>query len=112
MKILFVQPSAGFLMRGTTYPVCRSIMVTASYMQSLGHEVLVFDRCIDFRDADKVVTAFGPEFAMFYIPPTASIKDAIEVSTVAKNAVRQLYGVRLLLQHFHIRLLMEVMLTL
>ncbi|MBR3835389.1 MAG: B12-binding domain-containing radical SAM protein, partial [Clostridia bacterium] len=85
MKILFVQPSAGFLMRGTTYPVCRSIMVTASYMQSLGHEVLVFDRCIDFRDADKVVTAFGPDFAMFYIPPTASIKDAIEVSTVAKK---------------------------
>lgn len=85
MKILFVQPSAGFLMRGTTYPVCRSIMVTASYMQSLGHEVLVFDRCIDFRKAEKVVTAFNPDVAMFYIPPTASVRDAIEVSSIARK---------------------------
>ena len=85
MKILFVQPSAGFLMRGTTYPVCRSIMVTASYMKFRGHEVLVFDRCIDFRNAKKVVGDFKPDAAMLYIPPTASVKDAIEVSTIAKE---------------------------
>ncbi len=85
MKILFVQPSAGFLMRGTTYPVCRSIMVTASYMKSLGHEVLVFDRCVDFRDANKVVGSFCPEAAVLYIPPTASVKDAIFVSSLARE---------------------------
>lgn len=85
MKILFVQPSAGFLMRGTTYPVCRSIMVTASYMQSLGNEVLVFDRCVDFRNTEKVVKDFNPEAAMFYLPPTASVKDAIYVTGLAKE---------------------------
>lgn len=85
MKILFVQPSAGFLMRGTTYPVCRSIMVTASYMQSLGNEVLVFDRCIDFRNAEKVIKDFKPDAAMFYLPPSASVKDAIYVTGLAKE---------------------------
>lgn len=85
MKILFVQPSAGFLMRGTTYPVCRSIMVTASYMKSLGHEVMVHDRCIDFRKAEKILGSFRPQLLMLYAPPTASVKDAIEVSTVARK---------------------------
>lgn len=85
MKILFVQPSAGFLMRGTTYPVCRSIMVTASYMKSIGHEVMVHDRCIDFRQAEKIFSSFRPQLLMLYAPPTASVKDAIEVSTVARK---------------------------
>ena len=85
MKILFVQPSAGFLMRGTTYPVCRSIMVTASYMKSIGHEVMVHDRCIDFRKAEKVFDSFRPQLLMLYAPPTASVKDAIEVSIVARK---------------------------
>lgn len=85
MKILFVQPSAGFLLRGTTYPVCRSMMVTASYMKSLGHEVLVHDRCIDFRKADEIIDSFKPQFTMIYLPPTASLKDAIEISCHAKS---------------------------
>lgn len=85
MKILFVQPSAGFLMRGTTYPVCRSIMVTSSYMKMLGHEVMVYDRCIDFRKAEEVFDSFGPELLMLYAPPTASLKDAINVSALAKK---------------------------
>lgn len=85
MKILFIQPPAGFLMRGTTYPVCRSMMVTASYLKSLGYEVQVFDRCVDFRKADKVIEGFRPDFVMIYITPTASLKDAIEDSKSSKK---------------------------
>lgn len=85
MKILFVQPSAGFLMRGTTYPVCRSIMVTASYMKSISHNVKVFDRCIDFSKAEKVFDDFSPEAVVVYVPPTASIKDAAFISELAKK---------------------------
>lgn len=85
MKILFVQPSAGFMMRGTTYPVCRSMMVTASYMKSLGNEVQVFDRCVDFRDAKKVIEAFNADAVMLYLPPTASVGDAIYVSSLARE---------------------------
>ncbi len=84
MKILFVQPCAGFMMRGTTYPVCRSMMVTATYMKSLGHEVVVHDRCIDFRKAKEVANGFLPEIVMIYVPPTASLKDTIEYSQVAR----------------------------
>ena len=72
-------------MRGTTYPVCRSIMVTASYMKSLGHEVMVHDRCVDFRKAEKIFSSFRPQLLMLYAPPTASVKDAIEVSSVARE---------------------------
>lgn len=72
-------------MRGTTYPVCRSIMVTASYMKSLGHEVMVHDRCVDFRKAEKIFSSFRPQLLMLYVPPTASVKDAIEVSSVARE---------------------------
>lgn len=85
MRILFIQPSAGFLLRGTTYPVCRSIMVTASYMKSLGHEVKVYDRCIDFNKAEEVFDEFSPALVVVYVPPTASPKDAVETSSVAKK---------------------------
>lgn len=73
------------MVRGTTYPVCRSIMVTASYMKSLGNEVLVFDRCIDFRNAEKVIKEFKPDAAMFYLPPSASVQDAINVTSIARK---------------------------
>ncbi len=85
MKILFVQPKAGFLMRGTTYPVCRSMMVTASYFKKLGHEVQVFDRCIDFRKSSKVIDEFAPECAMIYVPPTASLDDAKAISAYCRS---------------------------
>lgn len=81
MKILFVQAAAGFQMRGTTYPVCRSIMTTASYMKSIGNEVLVHDRCIDFRKFEKVSNSFKPDLVMVYVPPTGSFKDAMAVSS-------------------------------
>ena len=85
MKVLFIQPSSGFLMRGTTYPVCRSMMVTASYFKSLGYDVLVFDRCVDFRKAEKVINDYMPDFVMTYVTPTASIKDAIELTKISKK---------------------------
>ncbi len=85
MKILLIQPSAGFLMRGTTYPVCRSIMTTASYMKSIGHNVLVFDRCVDFRKAEKVFNSFNPELVAVFMPPTASFKDAVKVTSLSKE---------------------------
>ncbi len=73
-------------MRGTTYPVCRSIMTTASYMKAEGHDVLVFDRCIDFRKPEKVFKSFRPELVMIYIPPTATLSEAIEMSFFAKES--------------------------
>lgn len=85
MKILFVQPSADFFIRGTTYPVCRSIMTTATYMKSVGHEVMVFDRCIDFRKKEKVFDEFMPQLVMVYVTPAVSIKDSIEISAFAKD---------------------------
>lgn len=85
MKILFVQPEAGFMMRGTTYPICRSLMVTATYMKSLGHEVLIYDKCIDFRKPEKVINSFKPEMVMIYVPPTASLEGAIEISKISKQ---------------------------
>lgn len=85
MKILFIQPSSGFLMRGTTYPVCRSIMVTSSYMKSLGYNVLVYDRCIDFRKAEKVIDSFKPDYVLVYVTPTTSVQDAIHVSGLSKK---------------------------
>lgn len=86
MRILFIQPKAGFLMRGTTYPVCRSMLVTASYMKTLGHQVTVFDRCIDFRKYEKVIESFRPECAMIYVPPTASVDDAKALSAYCRKA--------------------------
>ena len=85
MKILFIQPAADFMIRGTTYPVCRSMMVTASYFESLGNDVLVFDRCVDFRKPKKIIDSFSPELAMIYVPPTASLGDAIELSAYLKK---------------------------
>lgn len=89
MRILFIQPKAVFFVRGTTYPVCRSMMVTASYLKKLGSEVQVLDRCIDFRNAEKVIDSFMPETVMIYVPPTASFEDAKKLSSYchSKGAV-------------------------
>lgn len=46
---------------------------------------MVHDRCIDFRKAEKIFDSFRPQLLMLYAPPTASVKDAIEVSTVARK---------------------------
>ncbi len=85
MNILFIQPSSGFLMRGTTYPICRSMLVTASFMKSLGYNVLIYDRCIDFQKSAKVISSFSPDFVMVYVTPTSSLKDAVELSKLSKQ---------------------------
>ncbi len=85
MRILFIQPKASFFIRGTTYPVCRSMMVTATYFKKLGQDVEVFDRCLDFRKPQNVIDAFSPECVMIYVPPTASLDDAGEISDYCRS---------------------------
>lgn len=85
MNILFIQPSSGFLMRGTTYPICRSMLVTASYLKSLGYNVMIYDRCINFQKPEKVISSFLPDFVMVYVTPTSSLKDAVELTKLSKQ---------------------------
>ena len=72
-------------MRGTTYPVCRSIMVSATYMKNIGYDVLIHNRCIDFTNAETVIDSFNPEVAIIYVTPTASIEDAKQLSASLKR---------------------------
>ncbi|MCR5042118.1 MAG: B12-binding domain-containing radical SAM protein [Clostridia bacterium] len=85
MKILFFQPAAGFLMRGTTYPVCRGIMTTATYMKSKGFDVRVHDRCIDFSSPKKTIEEFAPDIVTVFIPPTVSTSEGVEISRLARQ---------------------------
>ncbi len=73
------------MMRGTTYPVCRGIMTTATYMKSKGHEVKVHDRCIDFTSPKKTIEAFAPEVVAVFVPPTVSTEDAVRISEIARE---------------------------
>lgn len=85
MKVLLVQPSAGFLLRGTSHPLCRSIMVSASYLKEKNVEVKVCNRCIEKKKLKSITKDFTPDFVCIFASHTSSIKDAVFVSEYFKE---------------------------
>ena len=79
-RVLLVQPLGSFLLRGTTQPICRDLMMTATYLRQRGYSVHVWDRCIDKKDPARGNEVFCADAAIFFISQSSSVKDAIAVS--------------------------------
>ena len=80
MRVLLIQPQGSFMLRGITHPVCRDLMMTATYLRRSGYTVRVWDRCIERTDVKRVYEDFQADAAVFFISQSSSVKDAIAVS--------------------------------
>ena len=79
-RVLLIQPQGNFMLRGITHPVCRDLMMTATYLRRRGYTVRVWDRCIDSTDLTLPAGGFPADAAIFFISQSSSVKDAIVVS--------------------------------
>lgn len=79
-RVLLIQPQGNFMLRGITHPVCRDLMMTATYLRRRGYTVRVWDRCIDSTDLTLPAGGFPADAAIFFISQSSSVKDAIAVS--------------------------------
>lgn len=84
MKLLFIQPKAGFLLRGTTHPMCRTVLFAATYMNRKGFEVKVLNRCTENTNVKKLAEDFMPDMAIVYLSLSSSVQDAVNVSRELK----------------------------
>lgn len=80
MNVLTIQPRGGFMLRGITHPVCRDLMMSATFLKKRGHTVRVWDRCVDRTDFTDPKSGFHADAAVFFISQSSSVKDAIAVS--------------------------------
>ena len=80
IRVLLIQPQGSFMLRGITHPVCRDLMMTATYLRRCGYTVRVWDRCIEKTDVKRVYEDFQADAAVFFISQSSSVKDAIAVS--------------------------------
>ena len=86
MKLLFIQPKAGFLLRGTTHPLCRTVMFAATYMKNNGFEVRVINRCTEQVDIRETAAVYSPDMVILFLSLSGSVQDAVDVSRVFRNA--------------------------
>ena len=77
MNILLIQPRSGFQLRGITFPVCRDLMMSATFLKKNGYDVLVWDRCISPDVPDR---RFAADAAILFLAQSSSVKDAAAVS--------------------------------
>gem|GEM_PF-3079362 len=77
MNVLLIQPRSGFQLRGITFPVCRDLVMTATFLKHHGYGVCVWDRCISSKLPQ---TDFRADAAILFLAQSSSVKDAAVVS--------------------------------
>ena len=83
MKILLVNPSVGYYTRALANPL--GLLSIGTYLKQHGHEVKIYDRCIDRTKVEKVFKEFKPEAVGVSVMSSRGLKDAIKISKFTKN---------------------------
>ncbi len=83
MKVLLINPSVGFYDRTMSSPL--GLLSIGSYLKHYGHEVLIFDRCVDRTKLSAVTARFQPEIVGLSVMSSRGLKDAIAVSMEMKK---------------------------
>lgn len=78
MKVLLVNPNTGYYTRALSNPL--GLLSIATYLKLQGHEVKLYDRCIDKLKLKKVIKSFQPEIVGISVMSSRGLKDAIRVS--------------------------------
>jgi len=81
MRVLFIRPKVGFFITVSAPPL--GSLALASFIQTKGHEVRIFDHEIE-RDLMKAVTQFKPDAAAVTLLGESQVPDAIQISRTLK----------------------------
>lgn len=84
MRVLFVNPTAGFLNRSPVAPL--GIIALATYLRGHGHDARIYDRILKKTPVSAQLADYKPDLVAVSIMSTRGIKDALRVSKAAKRA--------------------------
>ena len=83
MRVLLVFPSTGYYTSGLATPL--GLLSIGTYLEQFGHEVMLYDRCMDTTKMKKVFHAFSPEIVGISLMSSRGLKDAFKISKYAKD---------------------------
>lgn len=83
MKVLFVNPSVGYYTRALSNPL--GLLSIATYLKQAGHEVKIYDRCVDKTGIENVLKEFNPQVVGVSVMSSRGLKDAIKISKKLKS---------------------------
>lgn len=83
MRILFINPSTSRYTRSATVPL--GLLSIASYLESKGHNVRIYDRTVDKTDLHKVIDTFMPQLTGISMLSYKSISDTLQLAEELKK---------------------------
>lgn len=91
MKLLFVNPSTSRYTRSVSVPL--GILSIASYLESKGHIVKIYDRTVEKNKLEDIIKSFKPQLAGVSMMSYKSIGDTLLVAKILKeNGVPVIVG--------------------
>ena len=88
MKVLLIFPSVGYYTRALSNPL--GLLSIGTYLKQNGHDVKIYDRCIDKTKIDDVLKDFTPDIVGVSVMSSRGLKDAIKVSKHIKEKTGKL----------------------
>ena len=87
MKVLLIFPSVGYFTLGMSNPL--GLLSIGTYLKQNGHDVKIFDRCVDKTKLEKVVNDFSPDIVGLSVMSSRGLKDAIKISKYIKETIKK-----------------------
>ena len=83
MKVLLINPSVGYYTRALSNPL--GLLSIGTYLKQHGHEVRIYDRCVEKTKYKKLVSEFKPDIVGVSVMSSRGLKDAIMISKYIKS---------------------------
>ena len=83
MRVLLINPSVGYYDRTMSTPL--GLLSIGTYLEQYGHQVRVYDRCVDKTKLKQVLKQFSPEIAGISVMSSRGLKDAMSISKELKR---------------------------
>lgn len=84
MRVLLINPNVGYYTRALSNPL--GLLSIGTYLKQAGHNVMIYDRCVDKRGLKAVIHNFEPDVVGVSVMSSRGLKDAIKISKSVKNA--------------------------
>jgi len=91
MKVLLINPNVGYYTRALSNPL--GLLSIGTYLKQSGHEVMIYDRCVDKTSIKRVIDSFAPGVVGVSVMSSRGLKDAIKVSKeIKKTGIKVVWG--------------------
>ena len=83
MRVMLINPETKYNARSVSIPL--GLISIATYLKTLGHEVLLLDRTVNKIDMPSEIAKFKPEVAGISVIGHKSMPDAVKISELCKK---------------------------